>query len=212
MSSSVIEKLLWRYSVKLFDSDRKLSENQLENVLESMRLSASSFGLQPWKFLVITNPALRTELQKHAWNQVQVTTCSHLIVLCAKKEMNLEDVRVYIEDVAKTRGVSLDSLVGYRKMMEGFVSSQTKEQQSAWIKNQIYIVLGSLLTFCAMEGIDACPMEGFSPKDFDQILGLDKKGLTTTVLCPIGYRSPQDPYAKAAKVRFPKGELFEFLD
>ena len=202
MTNSILNDLYWRYATKQFDPTKKVSEHDLQELLEALRLSASSFGLQPWKFLVVTDATLRKELQPHAWNQSQVVDASHLLVLCARTDVNEVYVKKYMETLASTRKIPVDSLKGYQDMMLGFVAHKDKAALIEWAKLQVYLALGNLVTVCSHKRIDTCPMEGFDATAFDQILGLEKIHLTTAVLCPIGYRSADDHYAAAAKVRF----------
>lgn len=206
-----LEKMNWRCSIKSFDTQKKLSPDQLNTLLESLRLTASSFGLQPWKFLVVTNPEIRKTLVSHAWNQSQVSDASHLIVLCAYREFGDKEIDLFVDDIVKTREVTKESLAGFEKMVKGFVGRMSPEAKNAWLKDQVYIALGNLLTTCAVLDIDACPMEGFSAKDFDQVLGLEAKNLRSIALCPVGFRNPEDKYSKIKKVRFSQKELVEFI-
>jgi len=206
-----IEKLNWRYATKKFDNTKKLSTEQVNELAESLRLAASSFGLQPWKFLFISNEDLKKELLPHSWNQEQVVDCSHHIIFCANKNFNEEDVNNFVKSISEVRNTSLEDLEGYKNVMTGFIGRQSEEQRMNWIKNQIYIALGSFLVTCAELGIDACPMEGIIQGEYDKALGLNEKGLTSVVACPVGFRSTEDKYADAAKVRFPLEEVVEFI-
>jgi nitroreductase len=208
---NIIEALNWRYATKEFDSSKKVSDTDLETITESLRLSASSFGLQPWKFLVISNQDVKNSLLEHSWGQKQVTDCSHHIVFCYPSNFNDENVDLFLADTAKTRGQSLEDLEGYGKIMKGFLSQFDEAQKRTWMKDQVYIALGNLLTTCALMNIDACPMEGINQVKYDEVLGLSDKGLMSTVACPIGYRSSSDKYAILPKVRFEKSEVIEFI-
>lgn len=203
--------LHWRYATKLFDPEKKLSDDDLHDLLESLRLCPSSYGLQPWKFLVITDPALRAELREHAWNQSQVTDASHLIILCARTSMTDGDIEVFAEHIAKVRGVDPSSVEEYKQMMLRGVLGKSEEERQEWMRRQIYIALGFLMSVCMYKHIDSCPMEGFSAEEFDRILGLEEKGLTTVLLCPVGYRSADDKYADAAKVRWDAADMVEWV-
>ncbi len=205
---SIVDDMNWRYATKEFDSSKKLSKEQLDGVLESLRLSTSSFGLQTWKFLVIENDSIRKELLEHSWNQKQVVEASHVLVLCIPTDFGADHIQRFIESTAQVRGETLESLDGYKKMMEGFVSRKDETALNIWMTNQVYISLGHLLTACAAMKIDACPMEGFISKEYDRILGLEEKNLKSVLVCPIGFRSENDKYATAPKVRFPREELF----
>jgi len=198
--TDIIEALKWRYATKKFDPSKKVSEADLNELLEALRLAPSSYGLQPWKFIVITNPELRRKLREHAWNQPQITDASHLIVLAARTDLDEKYVKEYVKEISRQRGVSLESVKGYDDMMTGFVKGTSKEELIHWAKKQVYLALGMLLEAAALKRVDACPMEGFDAQKFDEVLEL--KNLTATVLCTIGYRSPDDPASKLEKVRF----------
>ena len=208
----IIESLNWRYATKDFDSTKKVSQKDIETIVESLRLTPSSFGLQPWKFIVITNEQVKQSLLPHSWGQKQVTDCSHHIVLCAPTQFTDKNVDAFIKDIAKTRGQSQEELAGYEKVMKDFLSYKKPEEIQAWMQAQVYIALGGLMTTCAMMKIDACPMEGIVKAEYDKVLGLQEKGLTSVVACPIGYRSENDKYASAPKVRFETSEVIEFID
>jgi len=207
MSTNIIEKLNWRYATKVFDSAKKITEKDFDILLETLRLAPSSFGLQSWKFVIVKNPDLREKLVAASWKQSQVKDSSHLIVLCAPINFGADEVQAYTDDLVKTRGVTASSVEGYKQMMVGFLSKMNDEQKLQWMKNQIYIALGTLMTVAATMNIDTCPMEGFAPAQYDEILGLTKLGLKSVVVCPVGYRSDLDKYAAAKKVRFAKEKL-----
>ena len=199
--------LNWRYATKHFDPAARLSEAEFGELLEVLRLSASSFGLQPWKFLVVRDPSLREKLRPASWGQAQVTDASHLLVLCAMKQITLEYIDHYIGSIVAARGGVAESLKGYRTMMVKSVAGKSAAETVEWAGLQVYLALGSLLTAAALRGIDACPMEGFERDKYDEILGLAPLGLTTTVVCPVGRRAASDKYAAFAKVRFPRSEV-----
>jgi nitroreductase/dihydropteridine reductase len=200
---NIINALQWRYATKKFDATKKISAQDVDELLEVLRLSPSSFGLQPWKFVVVKNPALRQQLKGAAWNQAQITDASHLIVLCARTDLNPAFVRTYIEHTAEARKASVESLKGFEDMMLGSINTRSKDAVVDWNKHQVYLALGMLLEVAALKGIDACPMEGFDPAQFDKILGL--KDCTSAVVCALGYRAADD--VQHAKVRFPKKDV-----
>jgi nitroreductase len=204
--NKIIEDLNWRYACKEFDSTKKISDGDLDVLLESLRLTPSSYGLQPWKFVVVENPKLREELVGASWGQKQVQDASHLIVLCAPTVLDEKFVTDYVVDTAKTRGQEVSELDGFKKMMM-MIPNKSPEAQSIWSKNQSYIALGNLMTVCANMRIDSCPMEGFKPSEYDRILGLTEMGLTSVLVCPVGYRSEADKYSGLAKVRYTREEL-----
>ena len=208
MQTDIIKALNWRYATKEFDAKKKLSDKDVETLVETLRLSPSSFGLQPWKFIVVTNPDIRSKIRAAAWNQPQVTDASHLIVFTVEKNVDDAFVDKYVADVAQTRGVSVADLKSYGDMMKGAVKARgSAEAVKNWSARQVYIALGNLLTSVAVLGIDACPMEGFDPKKVDEILGLDKLGVESLVFAAIGYRLNEDEAKKYKKVRFPKSEV-----
>ncbi len=204
-----IKALNWRYATKKFDPLKKVSEENLNELLESARLAPSSYGLQPWKLVVVTNPELRKKLREHAWGQPQITDASHLIVLAARTDVDEKYIKEYVGEISKQRNVAVESLKGYQDMMVGDLTSRPKEAVLEWSKHQTYIALGFLLFAAAQKHIDACPMEGFDPAKFDEVLGLKKHNLASAVLCTIGYRAADDPAAKNVKVRFKDVFIFE---
>jgi nitroreductase len=206
--TEIIKALNWRYATKKFDPSKKVSEEDLNELLESARLAPSSYGLQPWKFVVVTNPDLRKKLREHAWGQPQITDASHLIVLAARTDVDEKYIKEYVAEIAKQRSVPVESVKGYEDMMIGDLTQRPKDALLDWSKRQTYIALGFLLFAAALKRIDACPMEGFDPAKFDELLGLKKKNLTSVALCPVGYRA-DDPASKSVKVRFKDVFIFE---
>jgi nitroreductase len=203
----LLAALNWRYACKLFDSTKKIPADIWAALEESLVLTPSSYGLQPWKFLIIEDKELREQLVPHSWRQRQVADCSHLVIMTVKKSLSLEDIDSFITRMAEVRGGTADALAGYRKMVGGTQAQgyMTKD----WAKMQAYIALGQFMAFAALLGIDTCPMEGFVPEKYDEILGLEAQGLTTAVLCPAGYRHADDRYASLPKVRFKSGDVIE---
>jgi len=205
---SLIQPLSWRYATKKFDDAQKLTTEQLQELLKATQLSPSSYGLQHYKILIVEDKAIREQLREAAYGQSQLTDASQVIVFAAETGINEEYIKDYINQIAQERGVSREDLKSFEDSMLGIISHQTGDQIIAWSHKQAYLALGVLLTAAAEMGIDACPMEGFNAVKFDEILGLKEKGLTTSVIAPIGFRSEQDDYAKFAKVRKPDGNLF----
>jgi nitroreductase len=208
---SYLENLNWRYATKQYDTSKKLSPEQIETLLEVLRLSPSSTGAQPWKFIVVENPEIRQQLRAAAWGQPQVTDASHFIIFAVKKGLPQSHIDRVVEVTAQQRGQKVEDLQGYKEMLMGSIGSRnTPEALIAWNKEQAHIALGFLLSAAAQLHIDASPMGGFDPAKFDEILELDKEGLTTAVICGLGFRSPDDKYAQAAKARLPKEEVIEW--
>lgn len=205
----LIESLEWRYATKKFDPTRKVSEADFAQLQEAIRLSASSYGLQLYKVLVITDPELREKLKPASWGQPQITDASHLLVFCNIADVKPEHINAYVQLKAETQGLDPANLQGYADFINGKLSEQSAEQVSNWTARQVYIALGNLLAAAGELKIDACPMEGFEPDQYDEILGLSKQGLRAAVLATIGYRSDEDATQHGKKVRKPVSELFE---
>lgn len=208
---TISSALQWRYAIKRFDSSKKLTSEQWSALQDSLHLSASSFGLQPWKFIVITDDAKKAALVPDAWGQSQVADCSHLVVIAAKKTMTEPDVDKLMQANAQARGVEATSLDGYKGMIVGTLSARTPEWIADWNARQCYAALGFLLQSAALMQIDACPMEGFVPEKFDEQLGLTGSDYTSVVMCALGVRSDDDKYADLAKVRYETSDVFEFI-
>ncbi|MCP9234826.1 NAD(P)H-dependent oxidoreductase [Lewinella sp. JB7] len=205
---NLIESLKWRYATKRFDASRRLSPEQLATLKEATNLAASSFGLQPYRVVVIEDPAVKEQLREASYNQPQLTESSHVFVFAAKRDMSPEYIDSYVDRIAEVRGVPRENLDGYAEYMKGSVAGKDLESVQTWNQRQAYIGLGTLLAAAAEMGIDTCPMEGFDVAAYDRILGLEAQGLTATVIAPVGYRSPEDATQEHAKVRFPVEEMF----
>ena len=205
---SLLDKLQWRAAIKTFDPTKKVTAEQLENLLAAVRLAPSGAGLQPYRILVIENPEIKEQLREAANGQAQLSLSSHVIVFAAETVVDTNFITKYIDLIAATRQVPREQLAGFEKSIGNLINSMTEEQRIAWATKQAYIALGVLLSAAADMEIDACPMEGFQPGKFDEILGLKELGLTSVVIAPIGYRADTDVYSKMAKVRRPTEELF----
>ncbi len=206
--SGLLDALQWRYATKRFDPARKIPAEAWRALEEALVLTPSAFGLQPWKFLVVTDPSVRARLREVSWEQAQVEECSHVVVFAARVSMEQRDIDRYIDRVAQVRGVPKDTLSGYRDMMAGsLLQGSSPDRNEQWAARQTYIALGNLLTAAAVLGIDACPMEGLDPKAYDRILGLAGSGYQTLAACPVGYRAEADDYAALPKVRFPLDDV-----
>jgi len=209
IKTQIKEALNWRYATKLFDPTRKIVKEDIDILKESLRLSPSSFGLQPWKFLFIENKDLREKLKSASWGQKQITSASHLVVLCAKTDIDNNYIKKFIESISKIRNIPLEQLKENEEMIINFRKNAGNSFIENWTKKQVYIALGFLLETAALLQIDACPMEGFEANKFDEILDLKNKGLTSAVVCTLGYRSNNDKYAKLKKARFSPEQLIE---
>jgi nitroreductase len=210
MSTPLLDALNWRYATKVFDASRKIPADQWQELEQSLVLTPSSFGLQPWKFLVVQDQALRESLVTHAWNQRQVADCSHLLVITIPRALSQAHIDANIERMIEVRGGTAEALDGFRKMVCGFRDSvEAKGGLQTWAKLQSYIALGQFMLAAATLRIDTCPMEGFIAERFDEVLGLAGGEYTTSVLCPAGYRSPDDAYGHLPKVRFEASKVIE---
>ncbi|TSJ43468.1 NAD(P)H-dependent oxidoreductase [Mucilaginibacter corticis] len=205
---SLLDKLNWRYATKKFDENKKISPEQLYELLSAVQLAPSSAGLQAYRIIVVENPEVKQKLREAARGQQQLTTASHVIVFAAETNLDSEYVKNYIDRIAATRGVDRANLEAFEKNITHNINLMTEDVKIVWNHKQSYIALGVLLSAAADLGIDACPMEGFEAGSFDEILGLKALGLTTSVIAPIGFRAEDDHLSKAAKVRRPKEELF----
>ena len=198
----------WRYATKRFDPAKKLPADTWRALEGALVLTPTSYGLQPYQFIVMTDAAKRAELLAHSWNQNQVVDCSHYVVFTARTKMTEADVDRLIQRTAQVRGVAAESLAAYRGMMLGDVVHGSRGKAAhEWATRQAYIALGNLMTSAAVLGVDACPMEGIVPAEYDRVLGLRDSGYATVVACALGYRAAGDKYAAAAKVRFEASEL-----
>jgi len=207
-NQDLVNALNWRYATKQFDASKKIDPDTQQALEESLRLAPSSFGMQPWKFVVVECDDVKAALKPNSWNQPQVTDCSSLIVLAAKSAVNQEDIDTFIQSIADARGQSLEELKGYKGMIEGFTANFDDAAKLNWAARQLYIALGQLMTSAAVLGVDACPLEGINPVEYDKILGLKDSGYQTVVACALGYRTDDDVYAEASKVRYASEEIF----
>ncbi|WP_438973077.1 nitroreductase family protein [Polaribacter sp.] len=198
---NTIESLQWRYAVKKFDSDKFLDDTQINTLKEAFNLTATSYGLQPITLAVIKNKKIQKELLAHSYNQAQVVDASHLLVICIPKEYHTEEVHKYFDLVQKTRKTEDRILQPFKNFLTAEIDKKPQEELLKWSKNQAYLALGNLLTVCAIEKIDACPMEGFIPKKYDEVLGLANKNLTAVLALPVGYRANDDFMKDLKKVR-----------
>lgn len=207
---ALVEQQNWRYAVKKFDPNKKISEENWQALEESLVLTPSSYGLQPWKFLMVQNTEIRKLLTAASWNQTQVADCSHYVVFAFKKKIDEAHIQKFLERTAEIRGIAVSTLDGLKKMLHGDLIHGPRSQViDTWASRQTYIALGNLMTSAAMLGIDTCPMEGLDPAKYDEILGLVGSGYTTACACAVGYRSAEDKYANAKKVRFAASEMIQ---
>lgn len=198
-----IKQLKWRYATKKFDASKKLSENKLNVVKQAFNLTATSFGLQTIKLLVLEDLGIREALVPHSYYQKQVLEASHLLVICIQKDVIQNDIEAYYNNIKDIRQTSDDILDPYKADLIKMMAGMTIQERQQWSTNQAFIALGNLMTVCAIEGIDSCPMEGFVPSKYDEVLNLGEQGLKSVLLLPIGYRAHDDMFADFEKVRKP---------
>lgn len=198
-----IKQLRWRYATKKFDVDKKLSKEKLNIIKQAFNLTATSFGLQTINLVILENKDIRTSLVAHSYNQKQVLDASHLLVICIQDNIENADVNNYYKNIKTIRNTPDGILEPYRKDLVEMMANMSKKQRQQWSTNQAYIALGNLMTICAIENIDSCPMEGFISKKYDSILKLKEKGLKSVLLLPVGYRAENDMFSTFKKVRKP---------
>lgn len=206
--STLLENLNWRYATKKFDAAKKISEADLNTLKEAVKLSASSYGLQPYKIVIVENPEIREKLKAAAYGQTQITDASQLFIFANDLNAGPESVAAYIKNISETRGVPTEALGGFADMMNGVISNLSQDAKNIWTAKQTYIALGTLLAAAAELKIDATPMEGFNPAAFNEILGFDKLGLNASVIATVGYRHDEDDAQHYKKVRKSHEELF----
>lgn len=212
-AAEVVAALNWRYATKKFDPARKIPDATWSALEQAAILAPSSYGLQPWKFVVVNDPALRAKLREVSWNQPQITDASHLIVFCRRTGMVAADVHRYAERISQVRGVPVAAFQGYVDMMLGTVNKFPADspQPEVWNSRQVYLALGCFLTAAAMMGIDVCPMEGFDGEKYDEMLKLKGTGYAATVIATAGYRAADDSMAGFKKVRFDRSDVVQHI-
>ncbi len=208
----LINNLKWRYATKKFDQSKKVSPSDLSKLKEAIQLSVSSYGLQLYKVIIINDQELRENLKPVSWNQDQITTASHLFVFCNYTEIKQSDIDDFIRITSQSRNIDFEQMKGYGEFIMSKLNEKSDMQKKCWLERQPYIALANLLMACAELKIDACPMEGFEPDKYNEILGLNEKGLNACVIATIGYRSPDDHSQKFPKVRRPADKLFEEIE
>lgn len=209
-SSELREALTWRYATKAFDSTRTIDDERWEALLDALVLAPSSFGLQPWKFLVIGDPELRRKLRECSWGQDQVVGADKLVVFTSRTDLTPDDVARWLDRLAAVQGQDREKLAGLGGVIEGYCQTMSPEQRHAWNVRQTYLALGQFMAAAAVLGIDTCPLEGIDPAGYDRVLGLEGGGYATAVACAAGFRAGSDHTAGRPKARFPREEVVEF--
>lgn len=204
-----LQALQKRYSVKKFDPAKKVSPEVLRNILEAGKLSASSLGLQPYKIFVVESDEMLKNLVPSFHNPSQISTCSHLIVIVSKKNIEASYVDGYFRHISEIREIPVENLGMFRKNIDNY--TETNENVHLWAEKQTYIVLGNLMFAAALEQVDSCPMEGFIKEKIEKTLSIDTQKESVAVTLTLGYRSPDDDFQKMKKVRKPDEKLFKFI-
>lgn len=199
--SPLLEALKWRYATKKFDANRILSDDKITVLKEAFNLTASSFGLQPVRLLIVQNQEIQDELVALSMNQQQVADASHVLVFCIEKNIDSSYIESYFKNVQETRKTPDEILKPFKEYLYGHFKNETSDNITSWATKQAYLAMGNLLTACALEKIDACPMEGFDPVGYNTLLNLEDKGLSSVLVMPVGYRAEDDMFSGFKKVR-----------
>jgi nitroreductase len=207
-NETVSQQLQWRYATKKFDPTKRVTNEDWATLEQSLVLTPSSFGLQPWRFVVVTDPKVKAKLPPISWGQKQVVDGSHVVVFARRVDLSIEDIERHVARTAEVQGKTVESLAGFRDMMVASLHSGNINLNH-WAALQVYIALGQFMATAAMMGIDTCPMEGIEPAKYDELLGLTQQGYATVVACVAGYRAADDKYALAPKVRFKAEDVVE---
>jgi nitroreductase/dihydropteridine reductase len=205
-----IESLQWRYATKKFDSEKNLETSQLELLAQAFNLTATSYGLQPCRLIVVQDQDLKEKMVPHSYGQMQVKDASAVLVICTTA-VDEQYVKDYFSIVKKERDTPDEVIQPFQDFLTSTFSKKESAEIELWAKNQAYLILGNLLTVCAQQQIDSCPMEGFVPEKIDELLDLKNKGLKSTLLLPVGYRATDDQMSQLKKVRRPQQEMVSFL-
>jgi nitroreductase len=201
LPETVVDQLRWRYATKKFDPVRIIPPDTWAALEQALVLTPSSYGLQPWKFFVVTDPGVKGQLPAHSWGQRQPQDCSHMVVLALRANLGEGDVDRYLARIGEVRGQSIESLAGFKRVMMGSLTDP-ELAVNEWAARQVYIALGQFMACAALMGVDTCPMEGIDPARYDDVLGIGAHGYRTVVGCAAGYRAADDRYAQTPKVRF----------
>lgn len=206
-AEKIIDSLEWRYAVKRFDPKKKVNPEKIEQLLKMANLTATSLGIQPYKIVIIEDLDQKKSLESACFNQAQITSCSHLLLLCSRTDIDESYIDKYINFAEKERNLPENAMADYKEMCKGFALKLSPEEKEQWIAKQNYIVLGNLLAASALMQIDSCPMEGFNNKLVDEILDLEKLNLKSVLMLPLGYRHPKDEFQHFKKIRQPLSEM-----
>lgn len=207
LNELLLNRLNWRYATQKFDSSRRIPSQTWATLEQALVLTASGFGLQPWKFVVVTEPSVRQQLVSVSYGQKQVQDASHVVVFAIPRQLDASHVRRHVVRMMEVRQTPTTCFERYEKVTTSYLESLSEGQKTEWMARQVYLALGAFLTSAALLGVDTCPMEGFVPHEYDLLLGLEERGLSSVVVCCAGYRDSGDKYATQAKVRFHPDEV-----
>ena len=207
----ISEALDWRYATKKYDTTKKISPQDWELLQKSLVLAPSSYGIQPWKFIVVENPNIREQLKAASWNQAQVTEASHYVVFTFKESMDESYIAKFIDRMAEVRDIPSASLDGFKNMLLTNLGKAPADKINTWSQRQAYIAMGFLLETAALLKIDSTPIEGLDPVAYDKILGLEGTGWKTVATVALGYRHPDDKYQHQKKVRFKSEDVIQYI-
>ena len=205
-----IESLKWRYATKKFDSAKNIEKKQLDVLAQAFNLTATSYGLQPCRLVVVIDQDIKDKMVAHSYGQLQVKDASAVLVLCTTA-VNESYIKDYFSLVKKQRNTPDEILKPFENFLTDTFSKKELDEVESWARNQAYLILGNLLTVCAQEQIDSCPMEGFVPEKIDELLGLSEVGLNSTLLLPVGHRATDDMMSQLKKVRRPQQEMVSYI-
>ncbi len=200
---NIIESLQWRYATKKFDNTKILSQQKIDTLIQAFNLTATSYGLQPLKLVIIKDKELQKQLTEHSWNQTQVADASHVLVFCIENEVGKKYINEHFDNIKATRNTPDEILKPFKEQLVDSFENKPSEEILNWAAKQAYLAMGNLLTVCAIEQIDSCPMEGFIPEKYNEVLKLKELGLSSVLVLPIGYRAKDDMFSEFKKVRRP---------
>jgi nitroreductase len=206
---AVVDQLRWRYAVKKFDPTRQIPADTWSALEQSLVLTPSSYGLQPWKFFVVSDPAVKAQLPAISWGQPQPKDCSHMVVFAVRAQLGESDIDRYLNRVAEVREQTVESLARLKRVMIGSLCDPFDVDK--WAAHQVYIALGQFMACAAILAVDTCPMEGIEPNKYDEVLGIGAQGYHTVVGCAAGYRAADDKHAQHPKVRFRPEDVVQVI-
>lgn len=207
----LLDALQWRYATKKFDPTQRVPDALWETLEHSLSLTPSSFGLQPWQFLVVDDPQIRATLRAESWGQSQLTDASHLVIFTVRKDLTDDDIAHWIKRLAEVQSTPLENLAQLQSVISGFVRPMNQEQRRAWNTRQVYIALGQFMAAAALLGIDTCPLEGINTAGYDRVLKLEDTEFATVVVCAVGYRAKDDRFAGVPKARFDRSAVIRHI-